>query len=179
MVLVDIMILVVAAYAAFVGFRSGLVMQITTLAAVGLGIWGAVHFSDQVELYLKDQVELGTMTGSISFALTFFVILVGTNLLGKFITKGLDFAMLSLPNKLAGVVLSLMKYALIISALIQAVAGAGLLPVLLPEEKQAESKLFEPLRSLAPVAIPAIRDSPWVQRTWQQLKEEANPNDLE
>ncbi len=171
MVLLDIIILVIAVYAAFMGFRSGLVMQITTLLAVGLGIWGAIHFSDQVEVWLNEQVELGTMTGSVSFALTFFVILVAINLLGRFITNGLDLAMLSLPNKLAGALLSITKYALIVSALVQAAEGAGVMTILLPEEKRTESMLFEPLRSLAPVAIPAIRDSPWVRRTWDTVRE--------
>ena len=171
MVLLDIVILVVLAYGLFVGFRSGLIMQLTTLVAVGAGIWGAIKFSDRVELWLTDQVELGTMTGSVSFALTFIAILIAVNLLGRMLTKMLDMAMLSLPNRLAGAALAGMKYALILSALIQSAEGAGMLDILLPEEKRQESMLFEPVSALAPTVIPAIENSPWVQRTWESVQE--------
>lgn len=177
MVLLDIIILVILAYALFVGFRSGLIMQLSTLLAVAGGIWGAIHFSDQVELWLNDQVELGTLTGSVAFALTFLAVLIAVNLIGRMLTKGLDVAMLGLPNKLAGAVLSGLKYTLILSALLQSAEGAGLLGFLLPEEKRSESVLFEPLQQLAPTLIPAIKESPWVNRTWNQVKEgvEINP----
>ena len=171
MVLLDIIILVILAYALFVGFRSGLVMQLTTLVAVAAGIWGAIHFSDRFELWLTDQVELGTMTGAVSFALTFLLILIAVNLIGRLVTKTLDMAMLSMPNRLGGALLSAAKYALIISALIQSMDGAGITPYILPEQKRAESMLYEPIRTIAPTVIPAIKESPWVQRSWDQLKE--------
>lgn len=173
MLLIDIIILLVIAYALFAGFRSGLVMQVTTLVAIAAGIWGAVRFSDRMELWLNGQMELGSMAGPVSFALTFFLILVGAHLLGRFVTKGLDLAMLSLPNKLAGAVLSALKYALIMSALVQAAEGSGLFSMLIPEEQRNESVLFEPVRLLAPTVIPAVKDSPWIQRTWENIKEGA------
>ena len=172
MVLLDIILLVVFAYALFTGFRSGLIMQLSTLVAVGAGIWGAIEFSDRVEVWLTDQVELGTMTGSVSFALTFLVILIGVNLLGRMLTKMLDMAMLSLPNRLAGAALATLKYGLIISALLQAAQGSGALDIILPEEKRQESMLYGPVSALAPTIIPAIENSPWVQRTWDKVKEE-------
>jgi membrane protein required for colicin V production len=173
---IDIVILVLLAYGLFAGFRTGLVMQITTLVAIGAGIWGAIHFSDRVEAWLVDQVELGSLVGPVAFALTLFLILVVAHLIGRMVSKGLDLAMLSLPNKLAGALLSALKYALILSALIQIASGSGLTDTFLPEEERAESYLFHPVAALAPTLIPAVQDSPWVQRTWDGLKEELDPS---
>lgn len=177
MVLLDIVILLVLGYAFFVGFRSGLVMQLTTLLAIGLGIWGAIHFSDRMELWLNEQMDLGTLTGPVSFFCTFMLILIVTNLIGRMVSKGIDMAMLSLPNKLAGGLVSAAKYALIMSALLQPLEGSGLMETVIPKEKKAESALYEPLRGLAPMVIPTIKESPWIKRTWDHIREgvEVNP----
>ena len=176
MVLLDIVVLVILGYAFFRGFKSGLIMQVTTLVAIIAGIWGAIHFSDRMELWLSDQVDLGSLAGPISFFVTFMLILVLTNLVGKAVTKGIDIAMLSLPNKLAGGVISAAKYAIIMSAILQPLEGTGIFNMVVSEENKQESVLYEPIREIAPTIIPAIKESPWVKRTWDRVNEEVKVN---
>lgn len=175
MTVIDTIILIILVYALFIGFRTGLVMQLTTLVAIGAGIWGAIHFSDITQAWLRERVEFGTLAGPVSFAVTFFLVLVLVKLIGRAISKGLDLAMLSFPNKLAGAVLSGFKYMLITSALVQAANGSGLLLIAMPPEKMKESVLMEPVMALAPIIIPAIRDSPWIHDTVEDLTQELKP----
>lgn len=173
----DITLVVALGIACWRGLRNGFVMEVCTLLALGLGIWGAIHFSDRVAEWLQLHWELGELTGPVAFLLTFLLILVVVNLIGRAITKALSLAMLSWPNKIGGAVFALIKYALILSMLVQVMEGMSLWGTMLPEEVRSDSRFYQPIRSIAPNVVPAIKESKWVQRTWQDAKEASGLED--
>ena len=53
----DIIIAIILFLFGFKGFRKGLVIEVVTLLAFGVGIYGAMHFSDFTANHLQDFME--------------------------------------------------------------------------------------------------------------------------
>jgi len=69
----DIIIAILLIIGAFRGFINGFVMQLTSLAALLLGIWVAIRFSDFSATLLTEKAGLnGQYVPLVAFALTFY-----------------------------------------------------------------------------------------------------------
>ena len=70
--------------AAIQGFRKGFIIEAASLAALILGIWGAIKFSDWTAGYISKTFNYHSDSlGIIAFLLTFIGIVVLVHLLGK------------------------------------------------------------------------------------------------
>lgn len=157
MVTVDIIIAVLLVIGAVRGFISGLVMQVTSLAALILGIWVAIRFSDFTASLLMEKFGLnGHFIPLLSFAVTFLVVVVAIHFLGKLIDKFFNLTPLGIINKLFGVVFGVAKYALILSVIVVFVEKANHRYNLYSEEKKNKTILYKPLSRLAPTLYPYL-----------------------
>ena len=96
------------------GLMKGLFVEIASLAALILGIYGAIHFSNFASEYLESKVDWDESTINIaSFAVTFVIIVLVISLAGKALTKLADFAALGMLNKLLGGLFGALKIGLI------------------------------------------------------------------
>ena len=112
----DILIAIPLLWAAYRGFKKGLVIELAGLAALILGIYCALKFSDFISDFIVEQWAYeGKYLPIISFALTFIVVVLLVHLLGKAIEKMLDVVALGAANKLAGAFFNIMKVAIVIS----------------------------------------------------------------
>ena len=79
----DIIILLPLVYGLFRGFNKGFAIELATLAALVLGIYGAYKFSYITTIFLRDKFDMmGDYLPYVSFFLTFIVIVILVNLLG-------------------------------------------------------------------------------------------------
>lgn len=165
---IDWAIIALIGFAAIRGFMRGFIIEVCGLLGVVLGIWGAIHFSGRVAQWLG----LGTDKETIAFLLTVLLILVLVHLIGRALTKVVDIAQLSLPNKVAGTVFGALRKAFVLSALFNilfATNGSVWAPSLQVQEK---SVLCGPLRTFAPIIIPALGETKWVKKALDELKTE-------
>ena len=80
----DIILAIPLVWGIFRGFRKGLVIEIASLIAALLGVWGAVHFS----YFISDALNLASpYSPLISFAITFVIIVIIVFLIAKLIEK--------------------------------------------------------------------------------------------
>ena len=153
----DILFLIVFAYAIYVGFTKGLIIQIASLLALILGILGAIKFSGYVSIYL---IQKFSMTGEympiISFALTFVIIVILVHLTARITEKLVEAVALGFVNRLLGVLFSLLKYAFIISVVLGLLNGINRRAQFLPQKQLQESHLYKPLSLLAPIIFPYL-----------------------
>lgn len=153
----DILFLCVFAWATYIGFTKGFIIQIAALAALILGILGAIRFSGYVSAYL---VEKFSMTGIympiISFAITFIGIVILVHITARITEKLVEAVALGFANRLAGVLFSLLKYAFIISVVLGLLNGINSRAPFLPEKQIQESHLYRPLSQLAPILFPYL-----------------------
>lgn len=169
---IDIVLGILLVLAAINGFRKGLVAEVASIAALILGIWGAIEFSYVTSDFLVENFELQTEhLNLISFVLTFVVIVVLVHIVGNVVSKLLDAVMLGFVNKLAGLVFGVLKAALILSVVLVVFNKIDEGVHVLPEDTKAESSMYEPIRSFAPALFPFIENWDLGMQNWRSKDE--------
>ncbi|MCF8331697.1 MAG: CvpA family protein [Bacteroidales bacterium] len=162
--LLDIFIIIPALWFAFKGFNKGFIHELASLAALVLGIYAAFNFSDFTAGVLTDKLNLQTeYLHIIAFAITFIVVVILTNLVGKLVETVINIAMLGFVNKLAGLAFGVLKIALIISALFYILHTIDIRDKLISDQTKKKSLLYEPVSSLVYIIIPVVQDFEWKQ----------------
>lgn len=153
----DLIFVVLFAWAGYKGFSRGFVKSLATLAALVLGVWGAIRFSAYTSYLLIERFDLqSAYLPLIAFACTFIAIVLGVHLLATLLDKLLSAVALGIINRIAGVIFNLFKVAFLISVLLVIINNLHARYYFLPEEKTEESVLYEPLSSLAPLIFPYL-----------------------
>src|SRR3990172_5110847 len=99
---IDIFICIPLVWGLYKGFSKGLVIELASLAAFFIGIWGAIHFSDFVSGLLQGWGLTSKYLPVISFCLIFLGIIIAIYAFGKFIDKTIKAASLNIINKITG-----------------------------------------------------------------------------
>ena len=121
---IDATIVIILILSAVMGFINGFVREVASLAALILGIWGAIKFSAFTAERLYDYFDMtGKYVGIISFIITFMIIVVIIHFIGILVHKIVDAASLGFINRLFGIAFGLLKSVLIMS-IIFSVFGA-------------------------------------------------------
>jgi len=140
------------------GFMKGLFVEIASLLALIVGIYGAIHFSNFAAEYLVEKVDWEEQYINLAaFAITFVVIVIAISLAGKALTKLASFAMLGWVNKLAGAVFGLLKTALILSVILTVIDRVHI-NFFMDEADVEQSALYNPVKGFATVLFPKILD---------------------
>jgi membrane protein required for colicin V production len=155
---IDIVLGIIILLGLFSGWKNGLFVALTSLIGLVAGVYGAIYFSDYAAVYISEWTDLSEQTTNlIAFAVTFLMIIIVISMLGKFLTKIADFAALGMINKVLGAAFTALKYAFIVSVVFMFVnSSEGLSGYIISEDKKADSVLYEPVASLAPMILPHI-----------------------
>ena len=114
----DIIIIVLLFLFGLGGWRKGLIIEVATLAGLGLGLYGAFHFSDYTATELVQWVEIDPKYLTvISFVVTFMVVALVVNLLGRLLAKAIKNLNLGFIDKIGGFLVGLAKGVLLCSLL--------------------------------------------------------------
>jgi membrane protein required for colicin V production len=172
---IDIVLGILLVLAAISGFRKGLVVELASLAALVLGIWGAIEFSYITSEFLVENFDWKWDHLNIaSFIITFVVIVILVHIVGSTVNKLVETVMLGFVNKLAGLVFGILKSALILSIVLVVFDKIDEDMEILSKDTKAESRMYEPIRNLAPTIFPFInfwddesnsdKDDPWYKK---------------
>lgn len=154
----DIIFIILFALAAFKGYNKGFILQLTSLLALILGIYGAIKLSSVVSKLLIDKLKLSPeIVPIISFAVIFIGIVLLINLLGHFMEKIADLTSLGFFNRLFGAIFNVIKYALIISVFLVILNNINRKVTFLPEKQMKSSVFYYPLSVITPLIYPYLR----------------------
>lgn len=157
MSIIDIVLGALLLFGLIRGLLKGLFVEIASLAALVLGVYGAIHFSYFVADVLVSKVDWEERTINIAaFGITFVIIVLAISLAGKALTKLADFAALGILNKLLGGVFGALKIGLILSVLLIVFNKLNNTLPFMEDDDLEESMLYEPVKSLAPMIFPTI-----------------------
>ena len=157
MSIIDIILAALLLFGFIRGLFKGLFVEVASLLALVLGVWGAIHFSGFAAGFLESKVDWDEKTiNIIAFAITFVVIVLVIGLAGKALTKLADFAALGIINKLAGGVFGALKIGLILSVLLSVFHKMNNVLPFMEKEDLEQSMLYKPVKSLAPLIFPNI-----------------------
>ncbi len=154
---IDMFILVLLVYAAFKGFTKGFVMQLTLLIALGVGIFGALKLSGITARFLEDRLAIRPESlYLVSVGITFLLVFIGINLIGRLIEKAAKTVDLSFLNRTLGVLFSLCKTVIILGALLTFVDRIDRQVKFLPENTREHSIFYKPFTKVIHVLFPAF-----------------------
>jgi membrane protein required for colicin V production len=154
---IDVVILIILGFAVVRGFINGLVKEVASLAALILGIWGAIRFSSFTAGKLYDYFDMsGKYVGIISFIVTFLIIVIIIHFIGMLVDKLMEAISLGFVNKLCGIVFGLLKSVLIMSVVFVVLNAIDARRPFLPREAIERSRLYNPVSDIAPAIFPII-----------------------
>jgi membrane protein required for colicin V production len=157
---VDIVIVVPLLYAAWIGFRKGLIIEVFTLLALLVGIYAGIHFSDWTSNLIKDKINIeGRYLPVVAFTLTFLAVGAMVYFAGKMIERMLKVVNLSPVNKILGLFFGVIKMLYTLSILIILIETYDERGSFIPLDVKEESYLYNPVKLTASATIPAIEES--------------------
>jgi membrane protein required for colicin V production len=172
---VDIIIIVPLLYAAWIGFRKGLIIEVFTLLALLVGIYAGIHFSDWTSKVIKDGVDIeGKYLPVVAFTVTFLAVGAMVFFAGKMIERMLKVVNLSPVNKILGLFFGVIKMVYTLSILIILIETYDERGGFIPKDLKEESMFYNPVKVTASATIPAIEESSiWLKNNVNSaLKEE-------
>lgn len=155
----DIVFIIPLLWGAYKGFVKGFVIEVASFIALGLGAWGGLKFSYLSAEYLSKAFDVAeNIMPLISFSVVFILIVIVVFLLAKLLQGVLKKAALGFINKLLGLTFGCLKFAFILSIILNLVnVFNNEVEFIKPEQKQS-SFLYEPIEKVAQLIIPGIKD---------------------
>ncbi len=168
---IDIIIGILLLLAAINGFRKGFVVEVASLAALILGIWGAIRFSYITSDFMVENFNITSRhLGVISFIITFILIVILVHLVGKVADSFIKAAQLGFINRLAGLFFGFIKSALILSIVLMVIDTIDENVHIIPQKAKENSRVYEPVKMLVPTIFPFVKF--WTEKAIQDKKEE-------
>jgi membrane protein required for colicin V production len=153
----DAIIVIVLILSLVTGFINGLVKEVASLAALIIGIWGAIKFSSFTAAKLYDYFDMtGHWVGVIAFLVTFGLIVVIIHFVGIMADKIVNAASLGFINRVLGIVFGLLKAVLIMSVVFVVLNAIDVRRPFLPKKIIEESRFYNPISDIAPAMFPII-----------------------
>ncbi|MDR2474706.1 MAG: CvpA family protein [Bacteroidales bacterium] len=155
--MLNIFLSIILIFALIWGFVRGAVRQVFSIAGCVFGVVAVRLFAGRMAQWLSE--KLGTAASwplAFSYILIFFAVVIACTLLGRLFHEMLKDANLGFVNRLAGGVLSLLKYALIIGLLLNLYSSLDKNGWLISAETRAKTKLYEPLRKFGECLLPYV-----------------------
>ena len=172
--ILDILIGLPLLWAIYKGFTKGLIIEVATLLALVLGIYGAIHFSDFTADFIRNRFDYDSQyMAYIAFVVTFLIIVIALNVLGKLLNSLVEAVALGMINRLLGVVFGLMKGILIISIVVHLVDYVDRKFDFISEEKKEKSILYEPMQLISETLFDLFNTD--FSDTKEKLKEKELP----
>lgn len=154
---IDIILGVLLIIAAIRGFVKGFVVELASLLALILGVWGAIHLSHFTAEVLVNNLNFESEhTSIVAFVITFIIILVVVHVLGKVVTKLVEALALGFINQLAGLLFGVFKSAVILSIFLLFFDRINQNGDLISQETIEKSQVYEPLKSVVPTLLPFL-----------------------
>ena len=177
----DIILTIPLLWGLYKGIIKGVVKELAALIAVIAGIYGAVHFADNVHPYLKEQFAAeSSFLPIISFAITFIVIVMAVKLIGFIVDKIINAVALGIISRLLGGIFGVLKTAFIISALLLIINTFDYYLKLIPIEQKKQSVLYKPISNMIPSIMPNLKDGESLikeaDKIWRDAEEKINLN---
>ena len=158
MLITEIIFIGLLGLGGIMGFRKGLIAQVSMFVALLLGIWAAIHLSQFTGRYLTVWFNLqGDNAFLASFIVTFALVVLLVYFVGKLAARMLKVVLLGWVDKLAGLLFGILKMALLISVVLVLLLRSGVSERIFSEE-QRTAIFYRNLEKFAPAIYPSLCD---------------------
>lgn len=149
MIFFDIVVGALLVWGLYRGLKNGLFVEIASLVALIVGIYGAIHFSHVTADYMMDHADWPeSYIRATAFLATFFCIVLLVHFAGRFLTKIANFAMLGFLTKISGGIFGTLKFALVIGALLIFFERIPYSTTIVDGETEKKSIFYGPIKEM-------------------------------
>jgi membrane protein required for colicin V production len=167
---IDATIVVILILSMVMGFINGFVKEVASLAALILGIWGAIKFSTFTAGKLYDYFDMtGQYVGIIAFLVTFGLIVVIIHFVGIIADKIVNAVALGFINRLLGIAFGLLKSVMIMSVFFVILNVIDSKRPFLPKDKIEESIFYNTISDIVPALFPILGEGSF-NRSFDRFK---------
>lgn len=163
----DIAFALAIVFAIFKGYTKGFILALFSFAGILIGLAAAMKLSSVVAAYLTDGSEQPSRwLPFLAFILIVIAVMLLVRLAAKLIQKGFEVAMLGWVNRIAGIALYALLYAVLLSILLYYLIKMGVV-----SDATAQSSITYPfLKDLGPHAIEFMGKAlPFLKNTFSDL----------
>lgn len=141
----DIFIIAILLWAGFNGWKKGLLKELISMGGFLLGLLiAATCYSILGEYLTVNGSQVNMLTSIVAFLILWIIVPIALGFVATMLTKTLKGMQLGTPNSILGLLVSVLKYGLLLSCLLSAMNALGLLS----QEKIAGSHLYKPTTSI-------------------------------
>ena len=171
----DIVFLVPLLFALYRGFKKGIIHMVASLAALVLGIIGAIKLRPLFASMLDSLFDISPdYINVIAFSVAFVVIVVVVHLLAYVLERLIQAVALNFVNRLLGMGFGLLVTAFVISMILWPVNQINEEKQIIKPERIENSLLYRPLSAFAPAVFPYLKKQDWKKYIPREKKEEEN-----
>jgi len=158
----DIIFLIPMLYALYRGFKKGLIHMISSLAALVLGIIGAIKLRPLFASALDSVFSISPeYVNVIAFAVAFVSIVIIVHLVAFLVEKLVKAVALSFVNRVLGMAFGLLVTAFVISMILWPINEVNREKQIIKPERIEGSLLYKPLSAFAPAIFPYLKNDEW------------------
>lgn len=158
----DILFLVPLLFALYRGFKKGLIHVIASLAALILGILGAMKLRPLFAALLDSLFNIAPEhINSIAFAVGFVAIVLVVHVVAFLVDKLIKAVALGFVNRLLGMVFGMLVTAFVISMILWPVNQVNAEKQIIKPGLTEGSLLYKPLSGFAPAVFPYLKKQDW------------------
>jgi len=162
--ILDIIFLVPLLFALYRGFKKGLIHMIASLAALILGIIGAIKLRPVFAALLDSLFNIAPEhINAIAFAVAFVAIVLVVHIAAFMIDRLVKAVALSFINRLLGMAFGLLVTAFVISMILWPINQVNEGKQIIKPELIEGSLMYKPLSALAPALFPYLKKQDWKQ----------------
>jgi len=171
----DLIFLTPLLFALYRGFTKGLIHMVASLAALLLGIFGAIRLRPMFASLLDALFDISPeYMNVIAFSVAFISIVLVVHLVAFVVEKLIKAVALSFVNRLLGMGFGLLVTAFVISMILWPVNQVNAERQIIKPERIEGSILYRPLSKFAPAVFPYLRREDWKEFVPKKKAEEEN-----
>ncbi len=176
----DIILAIPLLWGLYRGFSKGIIIELSTLLALVLGIYGAIHFATHIQPFLIDEFSINSaFLPIVSFGLTFLVIVLIVRLLGFLVDRFFKLVALGFLSRVLGGVFGVLKMAFMISACLLIFNTFDYHLELISKEQKKSSLLYRPICNMVTSIVPGVSDAHTLiekaERIWTEMPSPTSP----
>lgn len=158
----DIIFLVPLLFALYRGFKKGLIHMVASLAALILGILGAMKLRPLFASWLDSLFSINPdHLNVIAFAVAFVTIVIVVHMAAFLVEKLVRAVALSFVNRVLGMAFGLLVTAFVISMILWPINQVNEEKQIIRPERIEGSLLYRPLSGFAPAVFPYLNKQEW------------------
>lgn len=150
--MIDILVAITFAFAAYKGFSKGLVVAIFSFIGIIIGLAAAMKLSVLLAEYFTSRGVEGKWVTLVSFVIVMFTVSILVRWLAKMIQKSVEFVMLGWINRLGGIAFYALLYLTLLSVVLFYLTRIGLIS----DTSIASSVTYPYVQPLGPYLIENI-----------------------